>query len=82
MNILFFASLRERLQTGEIELQDCRAFTRARDVLEHLQARGPDWQEALQTGRIRLAINQELANLDDPVKQGDELAFFPPVTGG
>ncbi len=82
MKILFFASLREQLETGELELPYTPDIATAHDVLQQLQERGDAWQEALQSRQIRVAINQELANLHDPVTHDDELAFFPPVTGG
>ncbi len=49
-----------------------------------LRGRGPTWAEAFAEGRrtIRCAVNQEFAGDGDPVKPGDEVAFFPPVTGG
>ena len=48
-----------------------------------LMARGGAWQTALAQGRaLRVAVNQEMAQPATPVKPGDEIAFFPPVTGG
>jgi len=48
-----------------------------------LMARGGAWQTALAQGRaLRVAVNQEMAQPATPVKPGDEVAFFPPVTGG
>ena len=49
----------------------------------HLMARGGAWQSALGEKRaLRVAVNQDMAQADTPVKAGDEVAFFPPVTGG
>jgi molybdopterin synthase sulfur carrier subunit len=46
-------------------------------------ARGGAWHTALAQGRaLRVAVNQEMAQPTTPVKPGDEVAFFPPVTGG
>ena len=51
-------------------------------MIRFLTARGRQW-EALGTYRnLRYAVNQEMARLDTPVVDGDEVAFFPPVTGG
>jgi molybdopterin synthase sulfur carrier subunit len=38
--------------------------------------------EALRSGRVRVAVNQELAGGDAPIREGDEIAFLPPVSGG
>jgi len=48
-----------------------------------LMSRGGAWAHELDPARpVRAAVNQEMANPDTPVKEGDEVAFFPPVTGG
>ena len=48
-----------------------------------LAARGGAWAHELAAGRaFRAAVNQDIATADTPVKEGDEVAFFPPVTGG
>jgi molybdopterin synthase sulfur carrier subunit len=52
-------------------------------VLNTLIARGGLWQEQLDSDRgVLVAVNQEMANRETLVQQGDELAIFPPVTGG
>ena len=48
-----------------------------------LCARGGAWAEALaETKRVRAAVNQDMADAGTAVRDGDEIAFFPPVTGG
>ena len=84
----YFASLRERLGTGA-EAIPCpglatpgRAITVA-DILLLLRQRGEPWNDALGGEQTLLAaVNQAMARLDTPVQDGDEVAFFPPVTGG
>lgn len=80
VQVLYFASLKEALQcSGErIELPaDIRSVSALRD---HLIAQG---REALATAKnLRVALNQEMVKMDAPLNDGDELAFFPPVTGG
>ena len=50
---------------------------------EALIARGAAWAKALDGARaVRVAVNQTMARADTPIKAGDEVAFFPPVTGG
>ena len=83
MKILYFARLREQLGVpGEsIALPEGVATVGA--LRAHLVARGGNWAEALGgSGPVRVAVNQDMARPDAPVKDGDEVAFFPPVTGG
>ena len=82
MKILFFASLRERLQCDQETLNDVTDITTAQDIVNLLVQRGNPWDTALQSGKILISINQEMASLSSEVKAGDEIAFFPPVTGG
>lgn len=83
VKLLFFARLRELLGTGgeSIELPPgCETLVQLR---AHLIARGGKWAEALADNRaLRMAVNQEMATGDMRIKAGDEVAFFPPVTGG
>ena len=83
VNVLFFASLSERLgATGEeIELPSgVRTVGALRD---HLRARGGAWSEVFApTRNVRAAVNQDMVQPSAAVKAGDEVAFFPPVTGG
>ena len=74
INVRFFASLRERIghATVTVEADD---IATARDVWKAVSGESPD-EEML------VAINKEYAGLDRPVADGDEVAFFPPVTGG
>lgn len=81
IKVLFFASLRERLKTQETRLA-ADNLTQAQDVRQALIQAHPEWQEALGDGRLLIAINQTMARSDSPVQDGDEVAFFPPVTGG
>lgn len=82
IQILYFASLRERLGTASeaLAVEDSGSVA---DILARLRLRGGAWAEALDPGQTVLAaVNQDMARLDTPVQDGDELAFFPPVTGG
>ncbi len=51
-------------------------------VRQQLAARGDRWALALEEGKLLAAVNQTLTAFDHPVASGDEVAFFPPVTGG
>ena len=80
VNVLFFASLREALGVGQVSYQlDCSVS--AAGLLEQLQAQGVEWQKAL-SGRLLCSVNQDIVPLDTVISDGDEVAFFPPVTGG
>lgn len=81
MKILFFAMLRERLECAELQLEQPEPTT-VTEVLERLKARSDKWQATLENQELLAAINQRFVDFDESVQQGDELAFFPPVTGG
>ncbi|MCI5763382.1 molybdopterin synthase sulfur carrier subunit [Actinobacillus porcinus] len=80
LKILFFAQTRELIGVDQLELN--AEFTTAEAVREHLAAQGGKWALALAKGKLLVAINQTLSPLESAVKSGDEIAFFPPVTGG
>jgi sulfur-carrier protein len=80
VTVLYFASLREALG-AERESLALPAEATIASVRASLAARGGEWQR-LASPRIRAALNQVLASETEPLKAGDELAFFPPVTGG
>ena len=83
MRIMYFAWLRSR--TG-CSLEDVNPPAEVKDVrglLEWLKQRSPGHKEALaDLSVVRTAVNQEHVQLDYPVKATDEIALFPPVTGG
>jgi sulfur-carrier protein len=83
VKLLYFAWLRARIGQAEEEL---RLPSDVRDVaglLAWLKARGPRYAEALRDlSVVRVAVNQEYVGSDHQVGDGDEIALFPPVTGG
>ncbi|THF63390.1 molybdopterin converting factor subunit 1 [Pseudothauera rhizosphaerae] len=82
LNILYFASLREAVGRPGERLPLPEGVTTLGALREHLAARGEGWS-ALGAGRnVRAAVNQRMAGFDAPLAEGDEVAFFPPVTGG
>ena len=83
MKLLYFAWVRQKIGRGE-ETVDAPARVRTvGDLAAWLVERGAGYAEALSDlKRLRVAVNQEHANFDAPVEAGDEIAFFPPVTGG
>ena len=80
LNVLFFAQTRELIGVDSIQLED--DFATAEAVREYLTQKGDRWALALEKGKLLVAINQTLMPLESSVKNGDEIAFFPPVTGG
>jgi molybdopterin converting factor subunit 1 len=83
LTILYFAWLRERIGTSHEELPLPDGVTMVTELVDYLAARGPGHSSAFQNRRtIRCAINQEFADPSSPLHPGDEVAFFPPVTGG
>jgi molybdopterin synthase sulfur carrier subunit len=83
VKILFFASLREQLGAAAEQLDLPPGVSTVGALRTHLMARGALWQAALGEKRaLRVAVNQDIAQAATPVKAGDEVAFFPPVTGG
>jgi sulfur-carrier protein len=83
LKLVFFARLREDLGTNAEELALPAGVGTVAALRAHLAARGGAWGTTLAQGKaIRVAVNQEMAQPTTPVKPGDEVAFFPPVTGG
>ncbi|MCK7548980.1 molybdopterin converting factor subunit 1 [Marinobacter koreensis] len=81
LTVRFFARLREELDTEALELPAEPGLT-AGDLLTQLAARGGAWSQ-LQGGQpVMIAVNQTMARPSTRVQAGDEVAFFPPVTGG
>jgi molybdopterin synthase sulfur carrier subunit len=80
IEIRYFASFRESLGLSSEQMAWPEPLPVAA-LLERLLGRGEPWTWVL-GARVMVAINQELASLDVLVQDGDEVAFFPPVTGG
>ena len=82
MKVLYFASLREALGSGGEDLALPAGIATVGALRDHLAARGDAWAALRQTKNLRCAVNQRMVGFDAPVSDGDEVAFFPPVTGG
>ena len=81
IRILYFASLRERLGSADETVQDYPQTLA--DLRAQLAARGGVWREVFTDGHAVLAaVNQEMAGDGQALQAGDEVGFFPPVTGG
>lgn len=82
VTVLYFARLRQALGLA-IERLELPAAASVSTLRELLRARGGAWRDELAADRaVCIAVNQEMAELDALLGDGDEVAFFPPVTGG
>ena len=80
--VIFFASIREALGRADIELS-IYEDTKISNLIDILtQEGGQDWRPVLTEENVRIAVNHEIVTADVMVSNSDEIAFFPPVTGG
>ena len=82
VKVLFFAGLREALGCGSETLELPAGIATVGGLRDLLVARGEAWGALAAMKNLRVAVNQRMVGLDAPVAAGDEVAFFPPVTGG
>jgi sulfur-carrier protein len=83
LTVLYFAWLRERTGTGEESVTPPADITTVGELIAWLIKRGPGFASAFANRRaVRCAVNQEFADPATRIGPGDEVAFFPPVTGG
>jgi molybdopterin synthase sulfur carrier subunit len=83
MKVLYFAWLKERVGRAEETVTPPAAVTTVGALADWLAGLSPGHAAAFaDRATVRCAVNQEFATADTPVGAGDEVAFFPPVTGG
>lgn len=80
IKVLFFAQVRELVACDALEVD--AAFQNVEQLRAALAAKSDRWALALASGKLLAAVNQTLVAFDHPLRDGDEVAFFPPVTGG
>ncbi|CAM3765608.1 Molybdopterin synthase sulfur carrier subunit [Vibrio aerogenes CECT 7868] len=80
IKVLFFAQTREILGLDEIEVEGHFATVQA--LRDSLATRSDKWALAMEPERLLMAVNQTIVQPEASVADGDEVAFFPPVTGG
>ncbi|ODS24868.1 molybdopterin converting factor subunit 1 [Candidatus Endobugula sertula] len=81
LKILYFARLRDEVGCSKELLQWQDHFASVNDIKTLLNQRGEPWQQAF-SDNILHAVNQHVVQSDHAITDGDEIAFFPPVTGG
>ena len=83
MKVLYFAWVRQKIGRSEDTVQHAPELRTVGDLAALLHCRGGGYGEAFgDMSRLRAAVNHVHAGLDAPIASGDEVAFFPPVTGG
>lgn len=81
LKVLYFASLREQLGVNEQQLE-FKAGENLHALVERLFAGAKEHKAIVLNDSVNCALNQKLVTLDAELSDGDEIAFFPPVTGG
>lgn len=83
LTVLFFASLREQLGTDRMELALPEGVSSVGGLATHLAGNhGEAWQVLLDDEQVLVAVDQTIVDRRHPLAGGEEVAFFPPVTGG
>ena len=83
MKLLYFAWVRQRIGLSEEEIALPASVTNVSGLVDFLQGRGAGYQAAFADLKLlRVAVNQQHTSFEAPIRPHDEVAFFPPVTGG
>jgi len=83
MKLRYFAWLRSKTGVGGEDIALPEGIADVEGLVAWLTARGPGYAEAFrERSAVRVAVNHDYVGFDHPVADGDEVAFFPPVTGG
>ena len=81
IKVLFFAQLRDQLGVSELTLS-CEENPNVQVLLNNLKAKDENWERLLSKATLMVAVNQTISNKTAMLNSGDEVALFPPVTGG
>ena len=83
MQVLYFGWVKSRIGIGKEELSPPPEVTNVASLIDWLKGRGDRYAHAFEDSTVlRVAVNQEIAPLDAAIAEGDEVAVFPPMTGG
>ena len=81
IKVVFFAALREQLNCNELSVSSDNLAT-VGDLKAELANKDDKWQQIFANNALLSAVNHDIVNSEQVIKSGDEVAFFPPVTGG
>lgn len=83
IEILYFARIKEMLGVGSEQIELTEDIDDIASLIDYLcDARDARWRSALQQENLLVAVNQTMVKADHGLREGDEIAFFPPVSGG
>ena len=82
ITLRYFAGLRETLGVGDEQLDLPNSIHDLSGLTRWLQDRDDTWKQALADKRLHVAVNQQIVHANSTIRDGDEVAWFPPVTGG
>ncbi len=82
IRVRYFASLREAVASSGEQISLPAASATVAGLRDAIAARGEPWTALVRTRNLRCAVNQDMVSFDTAIRSGDEVAFFPPVTGG
>lgn len=80
IKVLFFAQLRELLETEGLEVEE--DVKTVGELRQHLLLQNPQWKAHIMSQKCLVAVNQSICDDTTVLNRNDEVAFFPPVTGG
>lgn len=83
LTVLYFASVRAAIGKSQERMEKPASVETVGDLLAHLRSLGPEYERGLDAAKtVKCAVNQDFAPLETVLSADDEVAFFPPVTGG
>ena len=82
IKVRFFARIRETLGTEGVDIEFDSSLHSIADVIDRLCDLNSEWGDVIKDASVLVALNQEMTHLEAKVRDGAEVAFFPPVTGG
>ena len=83
MNILYFSWIKDKLDKTKENITIDENISSVAELIAFLKSKDETYKEVFKDiTSIRVSINMETANLEDPISINDEIAFFPPMTGG
>jgi len=83
LTLVYFARFREALGKDQEQFALSEGVKTVAQLIDQLVAeRGSDWEAVLKAPNLLVAVNQEMVDAQQVIQDGDEIAFFPPVTGG